>query len=158
MDTNERKIIESVVKYCLVNFQVRGSSRIISSFIYQLLRELDIDAPAVEGIIYVQMKGRQRPIAHCFNVRGCDFIDASVYSFALTNKAVGDLFPLYIIGTPPDQMEYYITKEVKPDSQYQFKKEYLYSVISELGTYRDRSVERFDDLSDSRKQDLFYLL
>jgi hypothetical protein len=158
MDTNERKIIESIVKYCLVNFQVRGSSRIISSFIYQLLRELDIDSPAVEGIIYVEMKGRQRPIVHCFNVSGCDFIDASVYGFALINKAVGDLFPLYIIGTPPDHMEYYITKELKPDSQYQFKKEYLHSVISELCMYRDMPIDRFDDLSDSKKQDLFYLL
>jgi len=158
MDINERKIIECVVRYCLANFQIRGGSRIIASFIYQLLRELDIDAPAVEGIIYVEMKGRQRPLVHCFNVRGCDFIDASVYSFALINKAVGDLFPLYIVGTPPDHISYYITKELKPDSQYQFKKEYLHSVISELCTYQDRSVERFDDLSDSKKQDLFYLL
>jgi len=158
MDINERKIIESLVKYCLLNFQVRGSSRIISSFIYQVLREMDIDAPAVEGIFYIEIKGRQRPFVHCFNLRSCDIIDASVYGFALLNKAVGDLFPLYVIGTPPDHMDYYITKEIKPDSQYQFKKEFLHSVISELGAYQGRSVERFDDLADSRKQDLFYLL
>jgi hypothetical protein len=158
MNIDERKTIESLVKYCLLNFQIRGGSRIISSFIYQVLRELDIDAPAVEGIFYVEMEGRPRPFVHCFNVRGCDIIDASVYGFALLNRAVEDLFPLYIIGTPPDHMDYYITKELKPGSQYHFKKEYLHSVISELGDYRDRSIERFDDLSDSMKQDLFYLL
>ena len=158
MNINERKIIESLVKYCLVNYRTRGSSRIISSFIYQVLREMDIEAPAVEGIFYVELKGRPRPFVHCFNIISCDIIDASVYGFALLNKAVEDLFPLYIIGTPPDHMDYYITKELKPDSQYKFKKEFLHSIISELGAYKGRSVERFDDLSDSRKQDLFYLL
>lgn len=158
MNSDERKIIESLVKYCLVNFKIRGSSRIISSFIYQVLREMDIYAPAVEGIFYADIKGRPRPFVHCFNIRSCDIIDASVYGFALLNKAVEDLFPLYIIGIPPDHMDYYITKELKPDSQQQFKKEFLHSVISELGAYRGRSVERFDDLADSKKQDLFYLL
>jgi hypothetical protein len=158
MNIDERKTIESLVKYCLVNFKIRGGSRIISAFIYQVLRELDIDAPAVEGIFYVKMKGRPRPFVHCFNVSGCDIIDASVYGFALLNRAVEDLFPLYIIGTAPDHMDYYITKELKPGSQYQFKKQYMHRVISELGDYRDRSLERFDDLSDSMKQDLFYLL
>jgi len=45
---NESILIESLIKYCLVNFQIRGSSRIISSFIFQVLREMNIEAPAVE--------------------------------------------------------------------------------------------------------------
>jgi len=158
MDTSQRQTVENLLKYCLLNFQIRGGSRIISSFIYQVLRELDIDAPAVEGIIYVEIKGHPRPFAHCFNVSSCDIIDGTVYGFALLNKAVADLFPLYIIGNPPDHMEYCVTKELKPASQFQFRKEYLEKVISELDLYHNASVERFSDISDSRKQDLFYLL
>lgn len=158
MNTDERRTIENLIKYCLLNFQIKGCSRLISSFIYQVLKELDIDAPAVEGMIYVEIKGRQRPFVHCFNVRSCDIIDGSVYGFALLNNAVGDLFPLYILGTPPDYMDYSITKEIKPASQCQFRKDFLADLISELDSYSGIQVERFDELSDSRKQDLFYLL
>lgn len=158
MNTDERRTVENLIKYCLLNFQIKGCSRMISSFIYQVLKELDIDAPAVEGIIYVEINGRQRPFAHCFNARSCDIIDGSVYGFALLNKAVGDLFPLYILGDPPDHMEYCITKEIKPASQCQFRKEFLACVISQLDSLSYIQVERFDDLADSLKQDLFYLL
>lgn len=158
MNTDERRTVENLIKYCLLNFQIKGCSRIISSFIYQVLKELDIDAPAVEGIIYVEINGRPRPFVHCFNARSCDIIDGSVYGFALLNKAVGDLFPLYILGDPPDHMEYCITKEIKPASQCQFRKEFLACVISQLDSLSYIQVERFDDLADSRKQDLFYLL
>jgi hypothetical protein len=158
MNIDERRTVENLIKYCLLNFQIKGCSRMISSFIYQALKELGIDAPAVEGIVYVEINGRTRPFVHCFNVISCDIIDGSVYGFALLNKAVGDLFPLYVIGNPPDHMDYCITKEIKPASQYQFRKEFLASVISELDSLSGIRLERFDDLTDSRKQDLFYLL
>lgn len=158
MNTSQRQTVESLLKYCLLNFQIRGGSRIISSFIYQVLRELEIDAPAVEGIVYVEIKGHPRPFAHCFNVSSCDIIDGTVYGFALLNNAVSDLFPLYVLGNPPDHMEYCATKEIKPDTQYKFRKEHLEKVISELDSYRDAALGRFSDLEDSRKQDLFYLL
>jgi len=158
MNTDERRIIENLIKYCLLNFQTRGSSRLLSAFVYQVLRELDIDAPAVEGMIYVEINGRARPYAHCFNASGCDIIDGAVYSFALINKAVGGQFPLYVVGDPPDHMEYYITGEFKSGSQPQFSMEFIQTVISELDSYSNVEVERFDDLADSAKKDLFYLL
>jgi hypothetical protein len=158
MNTDERRVIENLIKYCLVNFQTRGSSRLLSAFIYQVLRELDIDAPAVEGLIYVEIKGQSRPFAHCFNARGCDIIDGAVYSFALINKAVGSQFPLYVVGDPPDHMDYFITGEFKSASQPQFSMELIQAVISELDSYSAVEVERFGDLSDSAKKDLFYLL
>lgn len=158
MNTDERRSVENLIKYCLVNFQTRGSSRLLSAFIFQVLRELDIDAPAVEGMIYVEINGHSRPFAHCFNASGCDIIDGAVYSFALINKAVGGQFPLYVVGDPPDHMEYCITKEFRSSSQPQFSIEFIQTVISELDSYSDVEVERFDELTDSAKKDLFYLL
>jgi hypothetical protein len=108
--------------------------------------------------VYVEINGRPRPFVHCFNAISCDIIDGSVYGFPLLNKAVGDLFPLYIPGNPPDHMDYCITKEIKPASSRQFRKEFLASVISELDSCSGIRVERFDNLTDSRKQYLFYLL
>lgn len=151
-------MIENLLKYCLVNFQTRGSSRLLSAFIYQVLRELDIDAPAVEGVVYVEIMGHARPFAHCFNAHGCDIIDGSIYSLALINKAVGRQFPLYVAGDPPDHMEYCITGELKSGSQPQFGSEFIQAVISALASYSDVEVDRFDELADSAKKDLFYLL
>jgi len=158
MNTAERNIIENSVKYCLLNFKIRGNSRIIASFLYQLLKRQGIEAPAAEGLVYVEIKGLRRPFAHCFNVKSCDIIDGSIYSFALINKTISDLFPLYIVGTPPEHIDYFVSKEIKPESQFIFKNELLDSIISTLHEYQGIRPERFDDLSDSKKQDIFYKL
>lgn len=158
MNTAERNIIENSVKYCLLNFKIRGNSRIIASFLHQLLKRQGIEAPAAEGLVYVEIKGLMRPFAHCFNIMSCDIIDGSIYGFALINKTISDLFPLYIVGTPPGHIDYYVNKEIKPETQYIFKNGFLDSVISLLHEYEELKPERFDDLYDSKKQDIFYKL
>jgi hypothetical protein len=156
MNNNEKNAVKNICKFCLTNYQIQGSSRLISSLIYQLCREMGIDAPAVEGILYVDIKGHRRPFSHCFNVINCDIIDCTIYSYALANKSISELFPAYIIGTPPDHLDYVIDKEIKPDSQFKFQKHYLQDIISQLDNYSDVKIERFTEYEDAKKQNLFY--
>ena len=158
MNNNEKNLIKSMCKYCLTNYQIQGSSRLISSLIYQLARELDMNVPAVEGILYVDIKGCRRTFAHCFNVMNCEIIDCTIYSYALINKSISDLFPTYIVGTPPDHIDYIVDKEIKPDYQFKFKKDYLNSILSQLNNYDNIQIERFTEYKDAKKQNLFYLV
>jgi len=158
MNTNDRKLINNICRYCLTNYQIQGSSRLISGLIYQLCKELDMDVPAVEGILYVDINGCRRPFAHCFNVINYEIIDCTIYSYALINKSISNLFPTYIIGTPPDYMDYIIGKEIKLDAQFRFKKDHLNNILSELYNYDNIQIRRFNEREDAKKQNLFYLV
>ncbi len=154
--SDEISTIKNICRYCLSNFQLRDSSRLMSSLIYQLCRELDLDVPAVEGLIYVDINGLRRPFAHCFNVYQSHIVDSSIYSFALLNKSIEGLFPLFIAGTPPDHLDYVVHGEIKYNSQHIFKKEFLNKIISKLGNCSELEIRRFCDLEDAKKESLFW--
>jgi len=116
-----------------------------------------MDVPAVEGLLFIEVNGYKRPYAHCFNVYRSNIIDASVYQFALMNKAIESLFPLYILGSIPEHLEYSIMNEIKKDSQIKFKKHIIDNIIKEVKEENNIIPHRFSINEDSRKKNLFYL-
>ena len=150
------EIIESICKYCINRYQISNSAPIISSFIYQLCRELDMDVPAVQGILSVEVNGYKRQFAHCFNIYKCDIIDATIYQYAFMNKSIHSLFPIFIAGSVPQNIEYLIHNEIKLDYQIKFKKDYLNKVLHEIKHSNSISLKEFTLLEDSKKENLFY--
>lgn len=128
----------------------------ISSLIYQCCRQLDMDVPAVEGLLSVEFNGYKRQYVHCFNVYKSNIIDASIYQFSLINKAIADLFPLYIVGNFTEHIEYSIVNEIKYENQIKFKKEIIEKIINESKSGNGIILNRFSELEDSKKKNLFY--
>lgn len=154
--STEMEIIRSICKYCINRYQISNSAPILSSFIYQLCRELDIYVPAVRGILSVEVKGYKRQFAHCFNIYKCDIIDATIYQYAFINKSIDTLFPVFVAGSVPENIDYLIHNEVKLDSQIKFKKDYLNKVLDEIKQIDNINLKKFSLLEDSKKEDLFY--
>lgn len=152
-----KEFFEKLCVYCIENYQVMNSSKMISSLIYQCCRELGMDVPAVEGLLSVEVNGYKRPYAHCFNVYRSNIIDASVYQFALINKVIESLFPIYIVGSVPEHLEYSIIKEIKQDYQIKFKKHIIEGIIKEVKGENNIILHRFSINEDSKKKNLFYL-
>ncbi|MGE5628311.1 MAG: hypothetical protein ACM3X7_09365 [Solirubrobacterales bacterium] len=155
MNTNI-DIIKNICKYCLVNFEISNSSRLMASLVHQLSRELDIDVPAVEGLMYLDIHGSRRPFAHCFNLFNSNIVDSTIYSYALMNKSLEDLFPLFITGTPPEHLDYVVQREIKYEKQHKFKKEFLVSILSELPKYSNVEIKRFNEYEDGKKKNIFW--
>lgn len=154
--STEMEIIRSICKYCINRYQISNSSPILSSFIYQLCKELDIYVPAVRGILSVEVKGYKRQFAHCFNIYKCDIIDATIYQYAFINKSIDDLFPVFVAGSVPENIDYLIHNEIKLDSQIKFKKNYLNKVLNEIKQIDNINLKKFSLLEDSKKENLFY--
>lgn len=154
--STEMEIIRSICKYCTNSYQISNSAPIMSSFIYQLCRELDIYVPAVRGILSVEVKGYKRQFAHCFNIYNCDIIDATIYQYAFINKSIDILFPVFVAGNVPENIDYLIHNEIKLDSQIKFKKDYLNRVLDEIKQIDNINLKKFNLLEDSKKENLFY--
>lgn len=154
--STEMEIIRSICKYCINSYQISNSAPIMSSFIYQLCRELDIYVPAVRGILSVEVKGYKRQFAHCFNIYNCDIIDATIYQYAFINKSIDILFPVFVAGNVPENIDYLIHNEIKLDSQIKFKKDYLNRVLDEIKQIDNINLKKFNLLEDSKKENLFY--
>lgn len=116
-----------------------------------------MDVPAVEGLIFVEVNGYRRQYAHCFNVCGINIIDASIYEFALINKTIENLFPLYIVGNIPPHIEYSVMKEIKFQNQIKFKNHIIKKVIRESENYNNIYISRFSIFDDSKKENLFFI-
>ncbi len=157
MDDNV-KFLKKLCSYCIGNYQVMGSARIMSSFIYQCGKILDMELMAVEGILYVEINGYKRQYAHCFNTYGSSIIDASIYQFALIYKKVEDKFPVYIAGSIPEHIEYKVTGEIKYNNQLKFSDYKLNTVINEVKQGYDFNIDRFSLIEDSKKNNLFNLI
>lgn len=153
----DREFFENLCKYCIKNYQVMNSSRMMASLIYQCCKKLGMDVTAVEGLMFIEVNGYKRPYAHCFNVYKSNIIDASIYQFALMNKAIENLFPLYILGSVPDHLEYSIMKEIKRGSQIKFKDHIIEGIIREVKGENNIVLNRFSINEDSKKKNLFYL-
>ena len=154
----DMNLFHNLCKYIMGNYQVMNSSRMIASLIYQCCRELGMDVPAVEGLIFVEVNGYKRQYAHCFNVQRTTIIDASIYEFALINKIIEDLFPLYIAGNIPSHIEYSVMTEIKYENQSKFKKDIINRIIKESQDYSDIIINRFSVVEDNKKKNLFYLV
>jgi|GEM_PF-2412842 len=156
MNSEEKTFFENLCKMCVSNYQIMNSSDLLSSLVSQVGRLKGIDLPFMKGILYVEISGRKRSYAHCFNVYRGQVIDASIYSNALLNKNYEELFPLYIVGNEPDHIEYSVLSEVYLDSQFKFEKGFLESIIYKIDNYKDIKIKRFNEIEDSRKKNLFY--
>lgn len=154
--SDEMDMIKSICNYCINRYQILNSAPIISSFIYQLCRELDIDAPAVQGILSIEVNGYKRQFAHCFNKYKFNIVDATIYQYAFINKSIDHLFPILVIGNTPDNIEYSIHNEIKWDSQIKFRKDYLHKVLNEIKQSSNITLKKFTLLEDSKKENLFY--
>lgn len=152
------EFLKKLCCYCIDNYQVMGSARLMSSFIYQCGKILDMEIMAVKGILYVDINGYKRQYAHCFNTYRSSIIDASIYQFALIYKKVEDKFPIYIAGSIPEHIEYKVTGEIKYMEQVKFSDNKLNRIISEAKEVNKISIERFSLIEDAKKHDLFNII
>lgn len=150
------ELIRSICKYCIKEYQILNNGPLISNFIYQLCREIDIVVPSVRGIVSVEIEGYKRQFAHCFNIYNSNIIDATIYQHALMNKSIENLFPIFVAGVVPENIEYIIYEEIKLDSQIKFKRDYLKKVLDEVYLNEDITLSKFNIIEDSKKKSLFY--
>jgi hypothetical protein len=115
-----------------------------------------MDVPAVEGLLSVEVNGYKRQYAHCFNVYKSNIIDSSIYQFAVINKAIESLFPLYIVGSMPEHIEYSIMHEIKYDTQIKFKKNIINNILKSAKEEKNIVLHKFSLIEDSKKKNLFY--
>lgn len=155
---NTSDFLNNLCLYCVSNYEVMNSARIMSSFIYQCGRLLNLDIMAVEGILYVEINGYKRQYAHCFNTYKSNIIDASIYQYALIYKNVENKFPLYISEKLPIHIEYKISNEIKYMNQVKFSKHLLNKVINEAKAATNLKKERFSLMEDNKKENLFQLI
>lgn len=153
----DMSLFHNLCRYLMTNYQVMNSSRIMCSLIYQCCKEFGMDVPAVEGLIFVEVNGYRRQYAHCFNVCGTNIVDASIYEFALINKTIENLFPLYIVGNIPSHIEYSVMKEIKFQNQTKFNNDVIKNIIRESENYNNIKINRFSMFDDSKKENLFFI-
>ncbi|AKN32549.1 hypothetical protein Ccar_17460 [Clostridium carboxidivorans P7] len=156
MNLEKSKMMDTICKYCISRYQVLNNAPILSSLIYQLGRKLQIDIPAIRGILYVEVNGYKRQYAHCFNVYNGQIVDSTIYQYALINKGIEHLFPLYVVGIAPSHIDYSINSEIKYECQFKFKDEYLSKILKDIKDSNDIKLERFSLLEDSKKETLIF--
>lgn len=155
MKNTEKELFTNICSYCIKKYQILNNGPTIANLIYQLCRYMDIDVPACQGILYVEINGYKRQYAHCFNVYNAQIIDASIYQFALINKSIEHMFPLFIVGVLPEHLEYKISNEIKYNSMIKIRDEYLKHVLREISDEKESKIERFDITYDAKKENLF---
>ncbi|WP_446899094.1 hypothetical protein ACSVC9_04135 [Clostridium sp. LBM24168] len=159
MDKYRRNFFKKLCKYCIDNYTISNSGPIISSLIYSLCKYLDIDAMAVRGILTIHINEKySKNFAHCFNTYNGIIIDASIYQYAIMNKKIEHLIPIYIVESIPYHIEYTIQKEIPEDYRFKFSHRFLENLIIKIQAMDEKNIvpERFDLTEDSRKQNLFY--
>ncbi|MCH3963215.1 MAG: hypothetical protein LKE46_02990 [Clostridium sp.] len=159
MDKNTKNFFRKLCKYCLDNYTISNSGPIISSLIYFLCKSLDIDAMAVRGLLTIHIDDNySKNFAHCFNVYNGIIIDASIYQYALINRRIAHLVPMYIVETIPYHIEYTVYEEISEDYRFKFSHKFLENLIDKVESMNEDDIypEGFDIIEDSRKQNLFY--
>lgn len=153
---DEKKFLIKICKYCISNYQILNSAPIISDFIYELCKEVDLYVPPAHGIITLEINDIKKQFSHCFNIYNSMIVDASIYGLALINKSLVSLLPLYIVGYPSSAIDYHIYAGAKHKSQIKFDSSYLKKVLHEIDNISDIDIDKFDNLYDSKKQNLFF--
>ncbi|MCI1943774.1 hypothetical protein [Clostridium luticellarii] len=157
MRKNEKILFENICKYCIGKYTLLSSGPLIPSLICQLCKYADMDVPVIRGILRVQINENYiRSFAHCFNIYNGSIIDASIYEYALTNKAIGHLFPIYILDNIPPHIDYIMQEELVVDSQVKFSEQFLKNSLEKIQNNNLEFVKRFTLIEDSKKENLFY--
>lgn len=156
MNNEESNLFNSICEYCINKYQILNSAPIISNFIYQICRHIDMDVPSIQGILIIEVNGYKRQFAHCFNVYNGSIIDATIFQFAIINKTINNIFPFYVVGNIPEHIDYIINNEIKLDFQTKFSKDYIEKAIHEIKNMVHTPINKFDSLEDSRKENLFF--
>jgi hypothetical protein len=156
MNLKEKELIANICTYCINKYQILNNAPILSSFVYQLGRKLQIDIPVVRGILHVEVNGYKRHFAHCFNVYNGQIVDTCIYQYALINQCIEHLFPLYIIGMTPSHIDYSVSSEIKYESQFRFKDEYLSKTLKEIKSLNHIELKRFSMIEDCKKETLIF--
>lgn len=155
---NSKKIfLKNICEYCMGKYMLLNSGPLISSLICQLCKYVDMDVPAIHGIIRIHIsENYSRSFAHCFNIYDGIIIDASIYEYALTNKAISHLFPTYVLSNVPEHMDYIMHGELTVDSQIKFSDKFLKNILENIRNNTFGPVKRFSLMEDSKKENLFY--
>lgn len=157
MNKSDKDILKKICEYCITNYSISNSSPIISSLIYELCKFHNIDAIPVQGIITICINNiYSRSFAHCFNVYDGIIIDASIYEYALINKRIEHLIPMYIVDHIPYHIEYSIQNPMSEDYRFKFSKEFLSTISNNIKFMDHIHLKRFNLTNDSKKQNLFY--
>lgn len=156
MKTEEKDFLIKICRFCINKYQVINSAPLMSSFIYELCKKSEMDVPAVEGILHVEVNGRILQYSHCFNVFNSTIIDASVYQFALMNKSIENIFPLFVVGDAPETLDYSILHEIRKGSRTTFSSNLIESTLKAAGSQEQIELKRFSLEEDAKKQNLFY--
>ena len=157
MNISEKTFLENVCKYCINTYTISNNGPLIASLICQICKHEDMDVPAMQGILRIYInENYSKSFAHCFNIYRGVIVDASLYQYALVNKPIENLFPVYIVNTTPPHIEYTIYNEVKKDSQIKFSNKFLENALKSIKENDPYPVKRFTLLEDSKKEELFF--
>ncbi|ADK14202.1 conserved hypothetical protein [Clostridium ljungdahlii DSM 13528] len=157
MNISEKTFLKNVCKYCINKYTISNNGPLIASLIYQICKHEDMDVPAMQGILRIYInKNYSRSFAHCFNVYRGVIVDASLYQYALVNKPIENLFPVYIVDATPPHIEYTIYNEIKKDSQVKFSDKFLENTLKNIKGNSTYPIKRFTLLEDSKKEELFF--
>lgn len=157
MKAFEKTFLENVCKYCISKYTISNNAPLIASLIYQICKHENMYVPAIQGILRICInENYSKSFAHCFNVYRGVIIDASLYQYALVNKAIENLFPLYIVSTTPSHIDYIIHNEIKKDSQVRFSDKFLENTLKNIKKSNFSHIKRFSLLEDSKKEELFF--
>ncbi|MHC6179473.1 hypothetical protein ACYUJ6_06395 [Clostridium sp. JNZ X4-2] len=157
MKNFEKTFLKSICEYCIGKYMILNNGPLIASFIRQLCRYVDMDVPAMHGLIHIRINETySRSFAHCFNICNGIIVDASIYEYALTNKAISHLFPTYVLSSVPEHMDYIIHGELTLNSQFKFRDKFLKNTLENIKNNNFEPVKRFTLIEDSKKENLFY--
>lgn len=156
MNQEEKIFFQNLCKICVSNYEILNSSDLLGALVSQVSRLKGFDVPFIKGLVYVKIKNYKMNYAHCFNMYKGQVIDAAIYGYALLNKNLQELFPLYVVGNEPEHIEYSVISEKYLDSQFKFNEDFLRDILYNVDNYKDTRIKRFNEIEDSRKKNLFY--
>lgn len=157
MDESKKNFLKNICKYCINNFIISNSGPIIPSLIYELCKFLDMDAMAVRGILTIHINNQfSRSFAHCFNICDGIIIDSTIYQYAIMNRQIEHIIPMYIVENFPYYIDYTIQNELPQTCYFKFSEKFLKNTIRKLQSNEYPNPKKFDIIQDSKKHNLFF--
>ncbi|APM38640.1 hypothetical protein [Clostridium kluyveri] len=158
MKISEKAFFKNVCKYCIDKYTISNNGPLMASLINQLCNRIDMDVPAVQGILCLRINDNySRSFAHCFNVYNGNIIDASIYQYALIYRSIESLFPTYVVQNTPDYIDYRIDNKMSIRHNVKFNEELLENILKNIEDKDLPEIKRFNLNEDSKKENLFYL-
>ena len=158
MNNSEKAFLKNVCKYCIDNYTISNNGPLIASLIDQLCLHVNMDVPAVQGILHLRINDNcSRSFAHCFNVYNGSIIDASIYQYALIYRSIENLFAIYVVQNTPDYIDYRIDAKMNRKHRFKFNKKLLQNILEDIKNFNSPEIKRFNLNEDSKKKNLFYL-